>query len=558
LSIGLGINLMLSARSRGSELEIRAPSDLQEPARVSSAGRLSRFLWDLTGLGPAGLVLCSVILGALAFLNTWDFPIYVGLATLAVGAGLALRRGLSWAVVGRAAATGVVLAALGWLCYVPFYVGFQSQLGGVLPNLLFPTRLSQYLLVFGTFLVVVVFYLVLLSRSSAVSERGEIELEADTAAQVPERTPSLLRRFLVLLPWVVLLPAASWAVLGLLIAVLPQGRELVQSLFSDPAVAANIGSRTVSQLVALVLRLRAGNPWVYLVLASLIAWALAIVWVRFPSRQQASVGDDPHGLQAASDHGWDTAWVEPIAVDTFALLMIGTALVLVLSVEFMYLRDLFGTRMNTVFKFYYQAWILLGLAAAYGLSRLAARSSPAVLRWSALMVTTLLVAGGLFYTATAIPSKADNFRGQPTLDGLAYLRRDNPADAAAIEWLRSHVPPGAIVLEATGGSYSPEGAGRVSMATGSPTLLGWDFHEMQWRGKAYETLAAGRPDAITQIYRTARPEDLAGLLDKWGIDFVYVGALERNKYKVSDAALSRLDSVLNRLYDVDGVIIYGR
>jgi uncharacterized membrane protein len=96
------------------------------------------------------------------------------------------------------------------------------------------------------------------------------------------------------------------------------------------------------------------------------------------------------------------------------------------------------------------------------------------------------------------------------------------------------------------------------MATGNPTLLGWDFHEMQWRGRAYEKLAAGRPDAITQIYRTAGPEELPGLLDKWGIDYVYVGALERDKYKVSEAALTRFDRLLNRVYDSDGVVIYGR
>jgi len=119
------------------------------------------------------------------------------------------------------------------------------------------------------------------------------------------------------------------------------------------------------------------------------------------------------------------------------------------------------------------------------------------------------------------------------------------------------VEPCATVLEATGGSYSSEGAGRVSMATGNPTLLGWDFHEMQWRGKAYQELASGRPDAITQIYRTASPEELPGLLHKWGIDYVYLGALEREKYKVSDAALPRFDRFLNRVYDADGVVIYG-
>ena len=45
--------------------------------------------------------------------------------------------------------------------------------------------------------------------------------------------------------------------------------------------------------------------------------------------------------------------------DVFALLLIGLALLLAYSVEFVYLRDLFGTRMNTVFKFYYQAWVML-------------------------------------------------------------------------------------------------------------------------------------------------------------------------------------------------------
>ena len=53
--------------------------------------------------------------------------------------------------------------------------------------------------------------------------------------------------------------------------------------------------------------------------------------------------------------------------------MIGLALLLAYSVEFVYLRDLFGTRMNTVFKFYFQAWVMLALAAAFGVSRLASR-----------------------------------------------------------------------------------------------------------------------------------------------------------------------------------------
>jgi YYY domain-containing protein len=550
VAIGLALNLMFSARSLGIADERRTVETSGRSDR--SWSRLWRFLLGITGLGPAGLVIYAVALGALAFLNTWDFPIYVGLAALAVGAGLALRGGLSWTAVGRAAATGAVFAGLGLLCYLPFYLGFQSQLGGLLPNLLFPSRLSQFLLVFGIFLAVVLFYLVLLSRplpGDGESEDGPIS----TAGRL-----SLVRRVVVVLPCVILLPLALWALLGVSNLLLPQSRGFIQSLLNDPAIQANIGSRTMSQLASLVLRIRVGSPWAYLAGAVLLAWVIALLWATFPSRRRQR--DDPAELPPRGTMEVEARLSRAgvLAADSFVLLMIGAGLILTLSVEFVYLRDLFGTRMNTVFKFYYQAWILAALASAYGLSRLAARSTPALLKWPALLITTLLVAGGLFYTVAAIPSKADSFRGKPTLDGLAYLRLSRPADAAAIDWLRSHVPSTALVLEASGGSYSPEGAGRVSMATGNPTLLGWDFHEMQWRGSAYERLAAGRPDALTQIYRTARPEDLPELLDKWGIDYVYVGALEREKYGVSDASLSRLDRAMSRAYDADGVIIYAR
>ena len=47
----------------------------------------------------------------------------------------------------------------------------------------------------------------------------------------------------------------------------------------------------------------------------------------------------------------------------FALLLIAAGLVLTLVPEFVYLRDNFGTRMNTVFKFYYQAWLCSASAA---------------------------------------------------------------------------------------------------------------------------------------------------------------------------------------------------
>jgi hypothetical protein len=87
LAIGLAINLMLSARNIESDSGYSLPVENRDRVFV----RLWHFLRSLTGLGLGGFLLCSVALGALAFLNTWDFPIYVGLVALFVGAVMSNR-----------------------------------------------------------------------------------------------------------------------------------------------------------------------------------------------------------------------------------------------------------------------------------------------------------------------------------------------------------------------------------------------------------------------------------------------------------------------------------
>jgi uncharacterized membrane protein len=592
LAIGLAVNLLLGARDWvfgigywGSGASGSKPERKRHAAGIIPNTQYLildfwRKLGSATGLGAPGIFLYAVVLGALAFLNTWDFPIYLVLTTLAFGAGLALRKEPSWAVAGRTVGAGAILGVLGVLFYLPFYLGFQSQAGGILPNLLFPTRFSQYFLMFGPLLVVAVGFLVFLGRQAPDSEKpwgglvdrllfwlmGLLSLSA--------RGRQHRRRVLAVLLVALLGPLALVGLMTLGFALLPQGQAFVQRLLNEPAVHANVGDRTLGQLVLLVLRVRAASPWTHIVLADLIALTVGLLWTRLASSRvrewECEGGEDASTVaQQGSQRAVEDRPISqstnlpskedvPPVTDLFAVLLIALALLLTFAVEFVYLKDFFGTRMNTVFKFYYQAWIMLALAAAYGLSRLAEKDAPAWLKWPAWLLAGVLVLGGLFYPLAATPSKANDFRGRPTLDGLAFLRNYNPADMAAIEWLRANVAPEAVVLEAPGGSYSPEGAERISMSTGNPTLLGWDFHEKQWRGTAYDKLVAGRSEAIDQIYRTAKSEELRKLLDQWGINYVYIGGLERQKYGISQAAQARFDRALKLVYDKDGVRIYAR
>ncbi|MFH1445996.1 MAG: DUF2298 domain-containing protein, partial [Chloroflexota bacterium] len=65
----------------------------------------------------------------------------------------------------------------------------------------------------------------------------------------------------------------------------------------------------------------------------------------------------------------------------FVLLLILWGVLLTIGPEFVYLRDQFAVRMNTIFKFYFQTWILWSLAAGYAIIVLWRKSS----RWSVLI-----------------------------------------------------------------------------------------------------------------------------------------------------------------------------
>lgn len=207
-------------------------------------------------------------------------------------------------------------------------------------------------------------------------------------------------------------------------------------------------------------------------------------------------------------------------------------------------------RMNTVFKFGLHAWMLLALATAAALPWLWAATGRLSRQtgWTVRAIVGVLLAAGLVYPITATPARiADRWdpAAPRTLDGMAFFANITAAragapysldeDAAAIDWLRRNARGTPIILEAHQPSY--QWAGRIATFTGMPTLLGWEWHQIQQRSAVNAGPVINyRQQIIATIYNTPDPDTALAALRRYGVEYIYVGGVERQLYSAEGLA----------------------
>jgi YYY domain-containing protein len=451
-------------------------------------GRTNLFFGELH-INKVGFFTVALVLGGLAFLNTWDILIAGALIVFSYALVRVHEAGWGWERIEDILLLGIPAVLTAVLMYLPFYIGFDSQLGGVLPNFMYPSRGAQLWVMWGTLFIPLFAFLIYLWR-----------------IQSPAAWRSSLLTALGLL---VMLLAAMFLIGFIALLVKP---DLVSGILAEQA-------RDLNTFIVDSMSRRLTYIGGTLTLLALLIPALAFL---FRSEHNSS---------------------------SFVLLMIALGALLILGPEFLYLRDNFGYRINTIFKFYYQAWIVLSLAAAYVILVLLRNlRGIANIAFSIVFVFVLLV--GLTYPTLSLLNKTNNFNPPFgfTLDDFERVQRENPDEAAAIQWLQS--APDGIVAEAIVVPSAYSNYARISVYTGLPTVLGWSNHEGQWRDDA---LQGTRGQDIETLYTTNDWPTTQDIINRYNIRYIFIGNLERSTFHVNEEKFNRF---LTPVFQQGSVTIY--
>ncbi|MGB8644523.1 MAG: DUF2298 domain-containing protein [Anaerolineae bacterium] len=297
-----------------------------------------------------------------------------------------------------------------------------------------------------------------------------------------------------------------------------------------------------------------------------------------------------------------------------ALLAMG-GLLLTAMVEVITLKGDIG-RMNTVFKFYLQTWVLFSVVSAVGLAliwdrinlfklfRAKAPASAMVapvpapvettatlstesgrvpapvsessagfsfpvkpLWWAALGILILV---GLLYPIFAtwakvndryVPDSPPGLNGMNYMLGATYGENGHDItlapDHAAIEWIRENIPGSPVIVEANTGLY--RWGDRVSINTGLPTVIGWDWHTKQQYALLDGAIIDQRLAELRAFYNNPDPNTTGAFIKRYNVSYIYVGPLERAVYEAS--GLSKFEAMaqagaLTKVYDANTVQIY--
>lgn len=484
---------------------------------IAGAGSVSRRSWLIT------ILFLGLALGALRTTNSWDSVTYLLVIALSIAIAEFLRKPHQiWRAISRSILTCVVIFLISYVLFLPFNQRFENFYASIHRSE-WRTPIKDYFVIHGLFLFTAVFFVMSLFAVSYVT---------------PIRTR---------LKW--------WG-----------ARNTLDSLM-DSVKPKTIGKAAVAFVLLLSLGSIAYFGYKGYSTAALLSALVFVICIAFLA--EAHLHDDGKGPRL------------------FAYVMLSTALALGIGVEVVVL-DGDINRLNTVFKLYLQAWVLFGIVAAFAAWSMLFAPGTSVLKrlWVkaafAIPLALLIISAGVYTVQGGRMRLANRFDTNVGLnrDGMAYMdtatyddgesgRMTLISDKLGIYWLQDNVKGSPVILEAVPQERSEyKWYSRVSIYTGLPGIIGWNWHQTQQRAASGDI--SGRPEIAriiqemrlrqhegAQIYDTTDKELSMRLIKKYHIKYVYVGQLETGQY--SNGGLAKFDEMtgsLRLVYSNPGVKIY--
>ena len=454
----------------------------------------------------------AIAVGSLWAINSWDYPTFLILGLILIAAGAYLSPFRPTGKLGIFLVLALGMGLLSFLAFLPFHASYHPFPVG-LDASKWQTPLHHYLGIHGLFLFLVSTFLLYLSR---------YRLKALLTALVhpPVTTPGA---------------SAIWAAPAATLS----GLKFVSWAMISGAIGA-----------VLVIYMAAAGYWTASVLT------LVLLFTIWAAKDVLSNRD-----------GSASYAILPLA-------MIAMAFCIGIGVEFVRATGDIG-RMNTLFKYYLEAWVLLAMSSAYILWYLGSKGAfnlrgISIAKGGWLAVLALLLVSSFIYPVLGTKHRlADRFDTQNmTLDGADFMKTAVHGDWVAqehielrwdydaIRWLQDHVKGSPVVLEAHTQQY--QWGTRIADYTGLPTVLGWRWHQTQQRMK-YADAVNGRSFAIREMYSTPDTARAMELLRRYEVKYVVVGQLERAYYPAQ--GLQKFDSMAQGglakvAYQNEGTTIY--
>lgn len=270
------------------------------------------------------------------------------------------------------------------------------------------------------------------------------------------------------------------------------------------------------------------NKFLLLWLVPILTTVVLIIWMYLPNNKWDYEGGLREGILA------------------IALCTIG----LVIVPELVYVKDIYGAgneRFNTMFKLTYQAFVLFGILAGIAAGLIG--------KYIGIIVVGIVILAHATYTPHAIKDWMGNVWDASMRKGISnyaglYDDENYSYELLAAAMINGDTSKKINIIEGEGDSYTHSAT--LSVLTGACTVEGWLVHEWLWRD-SYE-IVSERAAEVRNFYESGDNNYCQNMIDKYDIDYIFVGPYERGRYNINDDGFAGIGQTVWQEYTDSGIL----